>query len=79
VEEIFGAWCVALSLAFIWPQVWRAVRHDTSHGISPFALMHGLVGSALWFSYGVIQSDIGVWFSNTSLIIAQSIIISVVY
>jgi uncharacterized protein with PQ loop repeat len=79
MEEIFGAWCVALSLAFIWPQVWRAVRHDTSHGISPFALMHGLVGSALWFSYGVIQSDVAVWFSNTSFIIAQSIIISVVY
>jgi uncharacterized protein with PQ loop repeat len=59
--------------------VWRAVRHDTSHGISPFALMHGLVGSALWFSYGVIQSDVAVWFSNTSFIIAQSIIISVVY
>lgn len=79
MEETFGAWCVALSLAFIWPQVWRAVRHDTSHGISPFALMHGLVGSALWFSYGVIQSDVAVWFSNTSFIIAQSIIISVVY
>lgn len=79
MKEIFGAWCVALSFAFIWPQVWRAVRHDTSHGLSPFALMHGLVGSALWFSYGVIQSDVAVWFSNTSFIIAQSIIISVVY
>lgn len=79
MEEIFGAWCVALSFAFIWPQVWRAVHHDTSHGLSPFSLMHGLVGSALWFSYGVIQSDVAVWFSNTSFIIAQSIIISVVY
>lgn len=79
MKEIFGAWCVALSFAFIWPQVWRAVRHDTSHGLSPFSLMHGLVGSALWFSYGVIQRDVAVWFSNTSFIIAQSIIISVVY
>jgi len=33
MKEIFGAWCVALSFAFIWPQVWRAVRHDTSHGL----------------------------------------------
>ncbi len=79
MAEILGAWCVALSFAFIWPQVWRAVRHETSHGLSPFALMHGLVGSALWFSYGVIQSDVAVWFSNTSFMIAQSIIISVVY
>ena len=53
-------------------------RH-ISRVVSPFALMHGLVGSALWFSYGVIQSDVAVWFSNTSFIIAQSIIISVVY
>ena len=41
--------------------------------------MHGLVGSALWFSYGIIQGDVAVWFSNTSFMIAQSIIISVVY
>jgi len=72
-------WCVALSLAFIWPQVWRAVRHDTSHGISPFALLHGLVGSALWLTYGLLQDDVAVWFSNSSFILAQSIIISVVY
>jgi MtN3 and saliva related transmembrane protein len=72
-------WCIGLGLAFIWPQVWRAVHHDTSHGISPFGLMHGLVGSALWLTYGILQRDTAVWFSNVSFIVAQSIIISVVY
>jgi MtN3 and saliva related transmembrane protein len=79
MTRFLEVWCIALSLAFIWPQVWRAVRHDTSHGISPFALLHGLVGSALWLTYGILQDDVAVWFSNCSFILAQSIIISVVY
>jgi MtN3 and saliva related transmembrane protein len=79
VKALFQIWCIVFGLAFIWPQVWRAVRHDTSHGISPFGLMHGLVGSSLWLTYGLLEGDIAIWFSNASFIIAQSIIISVVY
>lgn len=41
--------------------------------------MHGLVGSALWLTYGILQRDTAVWFSNVSFMVAQSIIISVVY
>ena len=79
MTQFFQVWCIGLGLAFIWPQVWRAVRHDTSHGISPFGLIHGLVGSALWLTYGLLQQDIAVWFANISFIVAQTIIISVVY
>lgn len=79
MAQFLGAWCVILSFSFIWPQVWRVVRHDTSHGISPFGLMHGIVGSALWLSYGILERDTAVWFSNTSFCIAQSIIIAVTY
>jgi MtN3 and saliva related transmembrane protein len=79
VKTLFQIWCITFGLAFIWPQVWRAVRHDTSHGISPFGLMHGLVGSSLWLTYGILQADIAIWFSNISFMVAQSIIISVVY
>ena len=60
MTQFFQVWCIGLGLAFIWPQVWRAVRHDTSHGISPFGLIHGLVGSALWLTYGLLQQDIAV-------------------
>lgn len=79
MQQFLGTWCVVLSFSFIWPQVWRVVRHDTSHGISAFGLMHGILGSALWLSYGIIQRDTAVWFSNTSFCIAQSIIIAVTY
>ena len=79
MKVFFQIWCITFGLAFICPQVWRAVRHDTSHGISPFGLMHGLVGSSLWLTYGILQGDIAIWFANSSFIIAQSIIISVVY
>lgn len=79
LDGLLGGWCVGLSLAFIWPQVWRAIRHDTSHGLSPFALLHGLVGSSLWLSYGLLQHDLAVWGSNSSFIVAQSLIISVTY
>ena len=41
--------------------------------------MHSLVGSALWLTYGLLQGDVAIWFANVSFIIAQSIIISVVY
>ncbi len=77
--RILGIWCVVLSLSFIWPQVWRAVRHDTSHGLSPFGLLHGVVGSTMWLAYGIIQRDVVVWLSNIQFILAQLIIISVVY
>ena len=41
--------------------------------------MHSLVGSSLWLTYGLLQGDVAIWFANVSFIIAQSIIISVVY
>jgi uncharacterized protein with PQ loop repeat len=37
------------------------------------------VGSSLWLTYGLLEGDIAIWFSNVSFLIAQSIIISVVY
>lgn len=77
MNTIMGIWCSFTSLIFVWPQVWRMVRHDTSHGISPFSIAHGLVGSALWFSYGISMSREAIWISNGQFITAQLIIISV--
>jgi MtN3 and saliva related transmembrane protein len=79
MNTVMGVWCTFTSLIFIWPQVWRMVRHDTSHGISPFSIAHGLVGSALWFSYGVSIGRNAIWISNGQFITAQIIIISVLY
>ena len=77
MNPVMGIWCSFTSLIFVWPQVWRMVRHDTSHGISPFSIAHGLVGSALWFSYGISMSREAIWISNGQFITAQLIIISV--
>lgn len=79
MNTVMGVWCTFTSLIFIWPQVWRMVRHDTSHGISPFSIAHGLVGSALWFTYGVSMDRHAIWISNGQFITAQLIIISVLY
>lgn len=75
--DAWGVWCTVSSIAFVWPQVWRTVRHDTTHGISPFATLHGMVGAALWFAYGLQEGIAAVWVSNVSFIVAQSIIGSV--
>ena len=73
----WGAWCIAISLAFVWPQVFRCVRHDTTHGISTFGTLHAISGSALWFTYGILTTNLTMWFSNASFITAQIIISSV--
>ena len=77
LHSFLGVWCTTFSLAFIWPQVWRTVRHDTTHGISAFSVVHGLAGSAIWLAYGITADRPAIWFSNASFIVAQSIIISV--
>lgn len=77
MNAAMGAWCTFTSLVFIWPQVWRMTRHDTSHGVSAFGVAHGVVGSALWLSYGISMDRVAIWFSNSQFIAAQLIIISV--
>ena len=77
MNTVMGVWCTFTSLIFVWPQVWRMVRHDTSHGVSPFSIAHGLIGSALWCSYGISMSREAIWISNTQFVTAQLIILSV--
>lgn len=79
MNALMGAWCTFTSLIFIWPQVWRMVKHDTSHGVSPFSIAHGLVGASLWFTYGISMGRDAIWISNGQFITAQIIIISVLY
>lgn len=77
LEDFFGLTSTVLSIAFIWPQVWRSLRHNTTQGISPFGMVHGLFGGTLWLSYGIGQSLAPVAIANVSLLIAQSLIILV--
>ena len=74
LDDAWGAWCVAISLAFVWPHVWRCFRHDTTHGISTFATLHGMTGASMWIAYGFAQSNIAMWSSNISYVAAQTMI-----
>lgn len=79
MESFFAVATVVLSISFIWPQVWRSLRHNTTHGISPFGLVHGLIGATLWLSYGVNERIAPVAIANTSFVVAQTLIIYVAY
>jgi len=77
LTSFLGAWCLVLSVAFVWPQAFRVVRHNTPHGISPIGTVHAIVGSVQWFTFGVMQADPVVFLANASFISAQLVIASV--
>lgn len=79
MESFFAVATVVLSISFIWPQVWRSLRHNTTHGISPFGLVHGLIGATIWLSYGINERIAPVAIANTSFVVAQTLIIYVAY
>ena len=71
---LLGAWCTTISVAFVWPQVWRVWRHDTTLGLSPFATVHNIVGSNNWFVYGVLIGRPAGWLANVSFTAAMTMI-----
>jgi uncharacterized protein with PQ loop repeat len=77
MDRILGVASAVLSISFIWPQVWRSLRHNTTHGISPFGLVQGLFGGTLWLAYGVSEGLVPVFIANASFLTAQSLIILV--
>jgi len=77
LTSFLGAWCLILSISFVWPQAFRVVRHNTPHGISPIGTAHAIVGSVQWFTFGIMQADPVVYVANVQLIVAQLVIASV--
>ena len=77
VTDAWGAWCVVVSVSFVWPQVWRCIRHDTTHGISSFATLQAIMGASLWTTYGLIKGNVSVWSTNLNFIVAQILIATV--
>lgn len=75
-ESILGAWCVVISLSFIWPQVWRVYRHDSTFGLSPTGNAHSVVGSCQWLAYGIVRSSPPMYLSNISFLTATIMIAS---
>lgn len=77
LTNFLGAWCLILSVSFVWPQAIRVVRHNTPHGISPIGTVHAIVGSMQWVTFGIMQNDPVVYVANGSFVAAQLVIAAV--
>lgn len=64
----------ALSLVFIWPQVWRLRGGRSVDGLSVLGTLQGGSGNALWAAYGILRMNPAVITANVSTVIAIALI-----
>ncbi|MSO59357.1 MAG: PQ-loop repeat-containing protein [Ilumatobacteraceae bacterium] len=74
LTTILGAWCLIVSLSFIWPQVWRVFNENSTHGLSTVGNLYSLIGSILWLAYGVFKHRPPIYISNFSFLVAGTLI-----
>jgi uncharacterized protein with PQ loop repeat len=53
----FGFLAAALSIAVVWPQVWRSCRHRRTLGLSPTAAWLAVALNAGWLTFGLLVGD----------------------
>ena len=58
LETLVAAVCLALSVAFVWPQVVRVYRLGTVEGLSPRGTLHGIAGNCTWLVYGFLRGNV---------------------
>jgi len=73
-KDAFGWWCTFSSIFFIWPQVYRSFRHDTTQGIAPLGNAYAILGSNLWFFYSFWQNIPAGYWANVAFTSAQTLI-----
>ena len=73
-KDAFGWWCTASSIIFIWPQVYRTLRHDTTQGIAPLGNAYAILSSNLWFFYSFWQEIPAGYWANVAFTSAQCLI-----
>ena len=71
---LIGALATALSMMFIWPQVFRIYRNKTVEGLAPLGALQGMSGSILWATYGLSRGDLPLFGSNTLVATAVGLI-----
>ncbi len=72
--DLLGALASALSMLFIWPQVFRVYRNDTVEGLAPLGALQGMSGSILWSTYGLAQGDLPLFGSNLLVAVAVGLL-----
>ena len=66
-----------LSVAFIWPQVFRVFTKNSTEGLVPGSFLQGCCGSLLWTIYGSNKPDPQLVFANANVVIAILLILFV--
>jgi MtN3 and saliva related transmembrane protein len=66
--------CTALTVSFVWPQVYRVYRLRTVEGLAPNGTMHGLCACTLWTMYGAARGIAPLILSNGAVGMAMLMI-----
>jgi uncharacterized protein with PQ loop repeat len=54
---VLGCLAATLSIAVVWPQVWRSCRHGRTLGLSPTSAWLGVALNLCWVTFGVLTGD----------------------
>ena len=57
MTAVLGFLAAALSIAVVWPQVWRSCRHGRTHGLSPTSAWLGVALNVCWLTFGALTGD----------------------
>lgn len=72
LSDVAGAIAMALGVAFIWPQVIRAYIRRSVEGVAATSHLIGMIGTPMWFTYGVTTRSLPMILSNFNIQVAIS-------
>jgi uncharacterized protein with PQ loop repeat len=77
MTAVLGFLAAVLSIAVVWPQVWRSCRHRSTLGLSPTSTWLGVALNLNWLTFAVliantpqIVSNVVVGAANTAVLVA---------
>lgn len=77
LADVTGYVATLLGVAFIWPQVVRAYRHDTVEGLAPLGQVIGMMATVLWGVYGYATDRLPAVVSNINMILAIGCLLAI--
>jgi uncharacterized protein with PQ loop repeat len=73
IQDAVSVLAVALTVAFAWPQVFRALRHGVN-GVSVGAITLSLVAASAWLGYGIARGLVPVIIANFGVMTGQTVV-----
>jgi uncharacterized protein with PQ loop repeat len=71
-----GILAATLSIAVIWPQVWRSCRHGRTLGLSPTACWLAVALNLCWFTFGFLIGDLPQMVTNAVVAIGNTAVLT---